>query len=269
MIIEVISSTISGLISRVICHPFDTIKARLQSGKYDSKSIIETVQKTYKIEGFRGFYGGLSAVIVGGVPGVAIYLTSYEMSKRKLSEISIFKSSPFLIYFTSGMIAEALCCLLFVPVDVVKERLQVQLLTNDKTLINMNNNIMYNGSLDAFVKIMKYEGIQGIYKGYGATMLSYGPFSALYFLFYEEMKKYCMNSNDMKKDITFLQSLICSAGAGALASHITNPLDLVKLRMQLERGTNSTEKNVYTGTSMFKTMKLIFKQEGMSGLYRY
>jgi len=265
MILEIISSTCSGLIARFICHPLDTLKSRLQSGKYDSKSIYDTILKTYKREGIRGFYGGIGAVMIGGVPGVSIYLTSYEISKKKLSELSIFKSSPFLTYFTSGMIAEALCCLLFVPVDVIKERLQVQIYTKDKNIINNNNNnkTIYNGSLDAFVKIIKYEGIKGIYRGYGATMLSYGPFSALYFLFYEEMKKYCINSNNIK-DITFLQSLCCSAGAGALASYITNPLDLVKLRMQLERVSNST----YTSSSMFKSMKLIFKQEGIFGLYR-
>ena len=32
------------------------------------------------------------------------------------------------------------------------------------------------------------EGLSGLYKGYGATVLSFGPFSGLYFMFYEKIK---------------------------------------------------------------------------------
>lgn len=262
MLLEIVSSSISGLISRVICHPLDTIKSRQQSGKYLQRNILEVITHTYKHGGIRSFYKGIGAVIVGGVPGISIYLTSYEITKRNLLEYNnTLKTSPFIIYFSSGMIAEALCCLLFVPVDVVKERLQVQ---------NKNTNIKYNGSYDAFVKIIKHEGINGLYKGYKATLLSYGPFSALYFLFYEEMKKNCITLNNTK-DVTFTQSLLCSAVAGAGASYITNPLDLVKLRMQLERGNSFTDQNaskkIYK--TMWQSIRLVMKEDGgIRGLFR-
>ena len=35
--------------------------------------------------------------------------------------------------------------------------------------------------------ISKQEGLRGIYKGYWATLLSFGPFSALYFGLYEKV----------------------------------------------------------------------------------
>jgi len=38
---------------------------------------------------------------------------------------------------------------------------------------------------------MRTEGLRGIYKAYAATVLSFGPFSALYFMFYEKLKVYC------------------------------------------------------------------------------
>ena len=37
-------------------------------------------------------------------------------------------------------------------------------------------------------QIMVYEGIAGLYRGYGATLASFGPFSALYFVFYERVR---------------------------------------------------------------------------------
>ena len=81
----------------------------------------------------------------------------------------------------SGLFAEALSCFIFVPADVVKERLQVQ--HSKKYELTQ-----YKNSFHSITTILKQEGVSGIYKGYGATLLSFGPFSALYFVFYEKMK---------------------------------------------------------------------------------
>jgi hypothetical protein len=79
--------------------------------------------------------------------------------------------------------------------------------------------------------------------------MSFGPFSALYFLFYENMKGMMVNNDVSRylkkvnkegeeginaahtKDIGFFQSMICSMVAGGAASVITNPLDMAKLRL--------------------------------------
>jgi len=74
------------------------------------------------------------------------------------------------------MFAETIACMMFVPIDVIKERRQVQ---SDLKTFN------YKSDLDAIKQIAKVEGVRGMYKAYGATVLSFGPFSALYFMFYE------------------------------------------------------------------------------------
>lgn len=74
-------------------------------------------------------------------------------------------------------------CILFVPVDVVKERLQIQSPTTTMTTTTP----FYKSSYDAISTIAREEGFRGIYRGYAATLLSFGPFSALYFTFYEEV----------------------------------------------------------------------------------
>lgn len=94
-----------------------------------------------------------------------------------------------------GIIAETACCAVFVPVDVIKERLQVQ-------NVHMSKEQVYSGSLNAALQIYKYEGISGIYKGYGATILSYSPFSALYFLLYEDFK---IRFTRRQSDISFTE----------------------------------------------------------------
>ena len=94
-----------------------------------------------------------------------------------------FPSPPFPPSYCTGS------CIVFVPVDVIKERLQVQQTTSTLTSGSSSSNKLpiYRGSFDALLQICKQEGVRGIYKGYGATLLTYGPFSALYFLLYEEV----------------------------------------------------------------------------------
>jgi len=46
----------------------------------------------------------------------------------------------------------------------------------------------YQSSRHAFSVMMRTEGLAGVYKGYWATLASFGPFSAFYFLFYEQAK---------------------------------------------------------------------------------
>ena len=48
----------------------------------------------------------------------------------------------------------------------------------------------YKNSFQAVKIIAREEGIRGIYRGYAATLLSFGPFSALYFTFYEEVSTF-------------------------------------------------------------------------------
>lgn len=91
--------------------------------------------------------------------------------------------------------------------------------------------------------------MRGLYRAYGATVMSFGPFSAMYFMFYETIKGFLVD-NDVnsylkkvnqegkegqeashKQDIGFFQSMACSMLAGGMASILTNPLDMAKLRM--------------------------------------
>jgi hypothetical protein len=122
------------------------------------------------------------------------------------------------------MLAETLSCLIFVPVDVVKERLQIQ---RGNGSGGHHGDSSYKGSWDGLKTIWRVEGTRGIYRGYGATLLSFGPFSALYFMFYEELKSRA--GLGASPAVTIANS----CASGALAAWLTSPLDLVKLRMQV------------------------------------
>ena len=275
VMITMISGLFSGSIAKLFTHPIDTVKAKIQVETGKSK-ILNVFQTTMKNEGLRGLYKGLPVSIIGSMPASVLYFGSYEWAKKKLLTFKNFSQGEFLMYFLGGMFAETISCLIYVPVDVIKERRQVQ---------NNLKSYAYKSDLDALVTILNQEKLRGIYKAYGATVLSFGPMSAFYFMFYEYFKGFFVRNDaktyiqrvkkeevdklrEMKLDISFSQSLVCSALAGALASLITNPLDLVKLRMQVQRASESyrTDKAVYK--NLAQGIQLIAKTEGVAGLYK-
>lgn len=155
------------------------------------------------------------------------------------------------------MIAETFSCMIFVPIDVIKERLQVQ---SNLKLYN------YKGGLDALREIASKEGVRGIYKAYGATIMSFGPFSALYFLFYENFKQMVVGN---QKEISFGPSLFCAGSAGTLAAFLTNPLDMAKLRMQVVRASQASNvESSFDYKNIFDGLYKIYRSEGVRGLFK-
>lgn len=274
LVANILGSGMAGIIARIFTHPLDTAKARLQAvysskteEKRHYKGTWDVLKKTIHTEGFRGLYRGFGAVLVMGTPGTAIYLCSYEVTKQGLSE-KYSGNHHFMVHFTAGMIAEILACIVYVPVDVVKERMQVQ----------HNEMLGYRNSWDAFKRISIHEGMAGIYKGYAATLGSFGPFSALYFAFYERFKYWTRlhltqtssASQDLENvELPFHWLLLCSSTSGALASWVTSPLDMAKLRLQVQRGnvaSNNFASTTYKG--VLDCLHKTYQSGGLTGLWR-
>jgi hypothetical protein len=280
-----LSSASAGLVSRLMTHPLDTAKARIQaSTTIQYKNTLDVLVRTTRNEGFLALYRGFGAVVLGGTPGTIVYLTGYDFFKKTFtstptrieqggatSRTSI--SSDSAIHFCSGMLAETLACIIYVPVDVIKERLQVQHSTTSESFRSSTNNY-YSGSMDALKRILNTEGLRGIYKGYLATLASFGPFSAFYFAFYEKLKSLAQTSiMDDKQNMSLHQTLFCSSVAGAGASWITSPLDMAKLRLQVQRGQNAgmstpshSHPTQYKG--MVDCLRHIYNEKGIQGLFR-
>jgi len=328
MLYDVLGSASAGVISRILTHPLDTAKARLQApvtftggpvtftgGQPNTtfRGPLDALLRTYRHEGLRALYGGFGAVIIGGTPGTVLYLTGYAAFRDSISSAvlnrqhgggyatmssgeengikpSLSQRQEFTIHFASGMLAEALACIIYVPVDVVKERMQVQRSSNISIQGASQN---YQGSWDAVQKIMRTEGMRGIYKGYAATLASFGPFSAFYFMFYERCKLWSTeylygqsqdtdtqnNKGSTKRveggDLPLLHLVACSAGAGALASWLTSPLDMAKLRLQVQRGqsaagvskVDSMGNQAVQYRGMVDCLHSAYKEGGVRGLF--
>lgn len=103
--VNALSSGTAGLIARFLCHPIDTLKAKLQIT--NKRGLGEMIKSTLKNEGIAGFYQGIGAVLLGGVPGVCVYITTYDLSKERLLSHPLGANNPVGVYLFSGILAEA------------------------------------------------------------------------------------------------------------------------------------------------------------------
>jgi hypothetical protein len=273
----ILGSALSGMIARIPCHPMDTVKARLQAQGTPMSSGAAALPVTPQYhsarhalmsiwgqEGLKGLYRGFGVTFVGSAPATMLYFTTYEICKRNMVPGSSTLSNAPLVHFCSGMVAEAVSCILWVPIDVIKERMQVQRLTTN------TDALYYRSAPDAMRKIMAYEGLRGIYRGYGATLASFGPFSAFYFVFYEELKRMALTASGVTDGIlpfTWQVGTACSAGAAA--SLITNPLDMAKLRIQVQRGIAAQgDGSGFRYRNLLHALQTIVRDEGLLALFK-
>jgi hypothetical protein len=274
----VTASVISGIATRIPLHPVDTIKSQVQS--FSTPISMLTLLREQKL---KNLYSGFGVTCLVSIPGVTLYFSSYEFCKKALyKRFGIPETETnHTINFVSGLFAEAVSCVVWVPGDIMKERLQIQQLKNS------NITTRYNGPFAILRDVYQKEGLlRGIYRGYWATLISFGPYSAFYLMFYQMFKDKASQFIGADPSQPSLPLAFCAGGiAGATASLLTAPLDLIKIRLQMQRAvaTNSaispssstqinpsTQKYIinYSYKNVSDGLKTVYKEGGVKGLFK-
>jgi len=127
------------------------------------------------------------------------------------------------VHFTSGLVAEFAGALLWTPQDVIKQKLQVLPPNSRISTLKLTNNII------------KENGIGGLWKGFGAGLLAYGPFVGIYFVSYEQFKRLSQKIAKVQteREIPSGYYLLSGALAGGISAAVTCPFDVIKTRIQI------------------------------------
>ncbi|KAM7277120.1 hypothetical protein ACFE04_018986 [Oxalis oulophora] len=123
----------------------------------------------------------------------------------------------------AGVIAAAFVC----PLDVIKTRLQVH---GIPTSTHLKRGGVIVSSLE---QIFQKEGLRGMYCGLSPTVLALLPNWAVYFTVYEQLKSLLYRVNDENHLLSTGENIIAAAGAGVATTVATNPLWVVKTRIQV------------------------------------
>ncbi|TXG63354.1 hypothetical protein EZV62_010348 [Acer yangbiense] len=152
-----------------------------------------------------------------------------------------------------GVIAATFVC----PLDVIKTRLQVHGLPK-----LANGNVKGSLIVGSLQHIFHKEGLRGMYRGLSPTVLALLPNWAVYFTIYEQLKSFlCIH--DENHHLSIGANMIAASGAGAATTIFTNPLWVVKTRLQ----TQGMRAGVVPYRSTLSALRRIAHEEGIRGWY--
>mmetsp|Transcript_16012 Transcript_16012/g.19869 ORF Transcript_16012/g.19869 Transcript_16012/m.19869 type:complete len:279 (+) Transcript_16012:216-1052(+) len=230
-----VAGGLAGVSVDIALFPLDTIKTRMQSPKGFVAS-----------GGFRGMYSGLLSAAAGSFPNAALFFCVYESSKPVFVE-KFGQENASLAQMTAGAFGEAAACLVRVPTENVKQKLQAGL---------------YKRTSTALKGIIETQGLSGFYTGYSITLLREIPFSMIQFPLWEGLKLKVGDFMDRPdKSVASWESAACGSCSGGIAAAVTTPLDVIKTRLMLGKDVNG---KAYTGP--VSTFRRIVAEEGASAL---
>ena len=243
---HMVAGAVAGTTEHTAMFPLDTIKTRMQtavSGGIGGGRVMQphvslidaatastsrAAQSILGKEGIAGLYRGVTAVGIGAGPAHAVYFATYEYMKTRLGGDHRGEHAP-VAHALAGSCATVLGDAVQTPVDTIKQRLQMA-------------NSPYRGTWDAIRGTVRSQGFGALYRSYPTTLAMNVPFTAMHFTVYESSKiglgrmggvfGGVSSENSEFDEETFFAQFTAGGLAGGLAAAATNPLDVVKTRMQ-------------------------------------
>ena len=216
------AGAVAGLTVDLALFPLDTMKTRLQA------------KEGFRAAGgFTNIYRGLGPAALASVPGGALFFGTYEHAKVAVGDALPAGVPRVAVYTVASAIGECAACLVRVPADQVKQRLQVG---------------QHTGMLPCIRQVMR-EG--SAFSGYGVTVGREIPFAAIQLTCYETLKR-TFGSDPAA-------CAVCGAIAGGLSAAMTTPIDVAKTRIMLSRGGERT-------VTWPAVVRQVYREEGASAL---
>ncbi|ANB12191.1 Rim2p [Sugiyamaella lignohabitans] len=280
-----------GMAGALFTSPLDVVKTRLQSDLYGSqygsgglkasgrslgpigrasRHVYETfhiIKSVYQVEGARSLFKGLGPNLVGVIPARSINFFTYGLGKDFISTTFNNGKEETWVHLGAAATAGIVTSTCTNPIWLVKTRLQLDKATK------ASGERQYKNSWDCIVKVVKHEGIAGLYRGLSASYLGVVE-SSLQWVLYEQMKGFIRRREQHRIDQgvpstrwdSFLEWSATSGAAGAakfMASLMTYPHEVVRTR--LRQAPMQDGKPKYKG--LINCFRIIIKEEGFLSMY--
>lgn len=180
----------AGAIGQFFASPTDLVKVQMQmEGKRRLEGKPPRVRGVYHAfvtivskGGFRGLWAGW----VPNVQRAALVnmgdLTTYDTVKHFLLRNTNLKDNS-LCHSISSICSGLVAATLGTPADVIKTRIMNQ--PRDKH----GRGILYKSSTDCFIQAVRGEGFRSLYKGFIPTWMRMAPWSLVFWLTYEQIRR--------------------------------------------------------------------------------
>ena len=159
--VALLSGGLAGMMIDCILYPVDTFKTRSIQG-------VAPV----RLREVLSLWNGLGAALLPAVPAAGVFFFTYEGVKG-LVERNVAGGGEAATPFVAAAVAEAVCCVVRVPAEFIKMRLQVN---KDARIAVVLESTWSQG------------GFRALYKGLGATLVLDLPFAMIQFPLFEALK---------------------------------------------------------------------------------
>ena len=215
---------IAGGISRTLTSPLERLKILRQcsSKEYSGLSFLQAMQKFQHLEGIKGYFRGNGSNIVRIVPFSALEFFTFEQAKNYLLPSDNPRHKGWLL--VCGSLSGIVASFVTYPLDLVR------------TILSIKVDKASTGIVAETISIVRAEGALGLYRGLNMTLMvlimqGIAPFIGIKMTTFDLLKaQYMTNSND--KNFGKVNMLL-GGTAGAVATAITYPTDLLRRKMQL------------------------------------
>ncbi len=186
----------AAIVATSATYPFDIMRTQftIQGNTKVYPTILSFVSGTLQKQGPKGFYAGLTPTLVGITPYIGLNFAFYDLAKKwtedksrglptgsaRQSQLASVLKNGF-----SGAIAGGASKLIVYPLDTVKRRMQASVLQSTLGGDGVGTTLKYRGMMDCLRQTVHGEGISGLYKGVGPTLLKSCVSTAITFVAYE------------------------------------------------------------------------------------
>ncbi|XP_059506628.1 solute carrier family 25 member 48 isoform X4 [Stegostoma tigrinum] len=249
-------------------------ETRLQAGQ-GYNNTVQCVRTIFRNEHVAGFFKGLSFPLASIAVYNSVALGVYGNAQRFICRYRYgddLRQSPALSDVAAASAVVALVTVgIGAPVDLVKIRLQMQTQPVRPAKLNLvgasamhslalNDQPLYRGPVHCISRILRTEGIVGLYRGVGAMYLRDVPGYCLYFV------PYMLLCDWMTPEGSKAPNLFCVWLAGGVAGTISwgtaTPMDVVKSRLQAD-GVSETK---YKG--IVHCIQQSYRKEGLNVFFK-
>jgi len=174
---NVLAGLVAGTGAAAVASPTDLLTIRAMSQTGEPLGVRATARAIIAETGFRGLYRGLDttmarAAILGGTKMGTYDTVKQQLRKRDWSE------GIGMILFASGITGFAVTC-------------TTSPATNARTMIMSSPPGTYGGMMDCIRQIVVKQGPLGLFRGFAAQWLRFGPYAVVQFTVWEALRGVC------------------------------------------------------------------------------
>merc|ERR1712169_18027 len=239
-VVDFLMGGVSAAVSKTAAAPIERVKLLIQNqdemlkaGRLDRKynGIIDCFSRTAKNEGVMSLWRGNTANVIRYFPTQALnfafrdtYKSMFAFKKERDGYWKWMAGN-----LASGGAAGATSLLFVYSLDYARTRL-----ANDaKSASKGGGDRQFNGLVDVYRKTLASDGIAGLYRGFGPSVLGIIVYRGLYFGMYDSIKPVLLVG---PLEGNFLASFMLGWGVTTGAGIASYPLDTIRRRMMMTSG---------------------------------